>query len=236
MVGPAKTNGNGAAQAARELRDLLAQVEQARAELTRVQQDVSVAARRLSTVQAAQLVEVNAKLLSATLHAQFQAETARHELETAAGGIDPLTRLPDQALTVELLERAIARARRNGAGLALVFVGIEQLEQFAATLGRKVADEMLALAAQSLMSTVRASDAIGRLGDHAFLVVLDDVADAALAALVAGRLIAVLAVPHHAGGQAVPLTPVIGLTVGPTDGEDAAAFAARAMSAAQHAR
>lgn len=221
-----------------ELAGLLAQIEQARSQLGQLQRDVTAAESQLSSRQAAQLVEVNAKLLVATLRAQTEAQAATRELEglSRLDKHDVLTGLPSRAQLLDRLAHAIASAKRHGHRLALLFLGLDNFKHVIDTLGLTVGDEVFRLASHAIASSVREGDTVSRHGGDEFLILLDEVSEASDAALVAGKLIAALGAPHHAGGQSVRLAASIGLSLYPDDGEDADTLIARAEAAMRRAK
>jgi diguanylate cyclase (GGDEF)-like protein len=231
-------NESSAAKAARELAELQQQAEQARAELTRVQQDVVEAERHLASTEAAQLLEANERLVLAALRAQTDAETSARALNDASRSaeLDALTELPNRVLLLDRFARAIAIAKRHGSRLALLFLDLDNFKQINDTLGHALGDEVLKLAAHCLASSVREEDTVSRHGGDEFLILLTELSQASDAILVADKVIAALGAPNRVGDHVLRLTASIGISIYPDDGEDAATLIDRADAAMYRAK
>lgn len=87
---------------------------------------------------------------------------------------DPLTGLPNRALLSDLLERELARWRRQRDGaLALVFVDLDRFKLVNDTHGHDVGDSLLREVSGRLRAAVRESDTVARLGGDEFAVLID---------------------------------------------------------------
>lgn len=130
---------------------------------------------------------------------------------------DALTRLPNRRLLVTELERAIARARRHGQLLALLFIDLDRFKWVNDTLGHAAGDTLLQDLGARLRATVRAEDLVGRWGGDEFIVVLEDPADAAAALRTAQLLRAAVERGVEVAGQRVSLSASIGVALFPDD-------------------
>lgn len=88
---------------------------------------------------------------------------------------DPLTGLPNRALVGDRLEQALARARRDGGGVALLLLDLDHFKIINDTFGHQTGDRVLQGVAERIKAALRASDTVGRLGGDEFAVVLPDV-------------------------------------------------------------
>lgn len=231
-------NDAAASDAARELAQVQGKIEQARAVLVRLLQDVVVAESRMSVSQAARLLEANEELVLAALHAQSDADTAAQALDDVSRttGIDPLTQLPTRVLLLDRLAHALAAARRHGTRLALLFLDIDNFKQINDIHGHALGDAVLELVARRLVASVREADTVSRHGGDEFLILLGEVSRPAAAALIANKVSAALAAPSVVGGQVLSLTASIGISLYPDDGEDAGTLIDRADSAMYSAK
>ena len=101
---------------------------------------------------------------------------------------DALTDLPNRVLLMDRLNHAIVTAERRGGQLALLFVDLDQMKAVNDKLGHSVGDGLLRDVAVRLKQVVREVDTVARLGGDEFVVLLDDVAHADEAGLVAEKI------------------------------------------------
>jgi diguanylate cyclase (GGDEF)-like protein/PAS domain S-box-containing protein len=138
---------------------------------------------------------------------------------------DPLTDLPNRALFQEHLTVAIANARRSGRGGAVLFIDLDDFKLVNDSFGHAVGDELLVLVAQRLRESCRAGDVVARQGGDEFLVLVQDsVGDTdpeAAAQVVAANLRVALAKPYALASTDLYITPSIGASLFPADGETA---------------
>jgi len=127
---------------------------------------------------------------------------------------DALTGLPNRRAFLQRLVEALARVRRQGAGLALMFLDLDGFKQYNDTYGHDFGDAVLRHFARTIQSSVRETDAVARLAGDEFTVILEGLAHPAEhASLVARKLIAELAAPVVLGGRELTLAASIGVAV-----------------------
>jgi PAS domain S-box-containing protein len=157
-------------------------------------------------------------------------EQLRVVLETNAR-TDALTLLPNRAVVVDRLQRAIAHHQRNpGYGFAVLYMDFDRFKVVNDTQGHGAGDDMLRQIAQRLQTTLRPGDAVvhvqpdssgpsaddslaARLGGDEFVVVLDGVADPTTVANLADRLLAELSQPFLLGSTPVQSSASIGVVL-----------------------
>lgn len=141
--------------------------------------------------------------------------TARKQLEkklTRQALHDPLTGLPNRTLLVDRLHQAIARHRRNGAGLTVLFLDLDHFKLINDSFGHHAGDRVLSLVGERLCEAVRPADTVCRLGGDEFVVVCEGLEGGdAEARVVAARLEAAVAQPYQLGDQEVTVTASVGL-------------------------
>ena len=115
---------------------------------------------------------------------------------------DALTGLPNRTLFVDRLEQALRRARRRGPGsrAAVLFLDLDRFKVVNDSLGHQVGDQLLQAVALRLDAALRPGDTVARMGGDEFTVLLEDVADAREATVVAERVLATLADPFDVAG------------------------------------
>lgn len=136
---------------------------------------------------------------------------------------DALTRLPNRILAEEQIELALARARRGGGAVALMFVDLDGFKEVNDELGHAAGDRLLSRVAARLRSVLRDSDMLARQGGDEFLVLLADLpADAAAGVeSVGGKLLDALCEPFDLAGRKLRAGASIGVSLYPADADDA---------------
>jgi diguanylate cyclase (GGDEF)-like protein/PAS domain S-box-containing protein len=138
---------------------------------------------------------------------------------------DPLTDLPNRALFQEHLTVAIANARRTATGGAVLFIDLDDFKLVNDSFGHAVGDELLVLVARRLRESCRAGDVVARQGGDEFLVLVQgqagDVAPQEAAQTVAANLRVALARPFALASTDLYITPSIGASLFPDDGDTA---------------
>jgi diguanylate cyclase (GGDEF)-like protein len=90
--------------------------------------------------------------------------------------------------------------------------------------GHAVGDHLLRLAAQRLESSVRKADIVSRLGGDEFAVLMTDLHDLHSVSVLADRLQQAMQMPFTLGISTASLSVSIGISIFPTDTQDAAAL------------
>ena len=85
---------------------------------------------------------------------------------------DALTGLPNRAMFEQHLTFALARARRDGSAVAVVFADLDDFKPVIDTHGHATGDEMLRQVGARLRLAVRDSDLVARQGGDEFLVLI----------------------------------------------------------------
>ncbi|MEJ7687154.1 MAG: diguanylate cyclase, partial [Variovorax sp.] len=118
--------------------------------------------------------------------------TARRELEqrlAELARVDVLTQLPNRLALNDLLPQAMARARRSGDTLAVMFLDIDNFKTINDTLGHAGGDAVLAEFARRLLASVRTTDTVVRLAGDEFVVILENLGTSALAGRLADKIV-----------------------------------------------
>jgi diguanylate cyclase (GGDEF)-like protein/PAS domain S-box-containing protein len=149
---------------------------------------------------------------------------------------DPLTGLANRVLFRDHLERALARRHRSRAGVALLFLDLDDFKTINDTYGHAAGDRVLVEVASRLSQTVRTEDVAARQGGDEFTVLLSNVRGREEASASAERLIEALARPIELGVTAIPVGVSIGIALAGGAGpvaDDLLAHADAAMYAAK---
>ena len=146
---------------------------------------------------------------------------------------DKLTGLPNRALFEEMLESALARARRFDLGVGVLFLDLDNFKLVNDSLGHHAGDQLLIQLAQRLRVCTRETDLVARLSGDEFLLLLADLdrgagalggdpdAGLLIAESVAARVREALEQPFDLGGSEFYVSASIGISLYPQDASDA---------------
>ncbi len=149
------------------------------------------------------------------ISAQKAAENRIREL----ADYDVLTGLPNRRLLRERFVLLLAAAEREKSEIAVIFLDLDHFKRVNDSLGHSVGDELLVEVARRLDTVVRRIDTVARLGGDEFIFAMPGFHTAA-AAEVARRIIDVFARPFEVAGHELTVTPSLGISIYPHDGQD----------------
>ncbi|MDQ3815736.1 MAG: EAL domain-containing protein, partial [Armatimonadota bacterium] len=157
---------------------------------------------------------------------------------------DSLTSLPNRALFMDRLERAVSyRKRHSDFSFALLFLDLDRFKVVNDSLGHHCGDQLLIEVARRIESALRSTDTVARLGGDEFTILIEDIKEATDAARVAERIQKKLAAPFRLNGQKVFISGSIGITLSASAYEraedilrdaDTAMYCAKAQRGAGH--
>ena len=101
--------------------------------------------------------------------------------------LDPLTRAWNRDAILEVLERELARAARDGSPLSVIMADVDHFKGVNDSFGHLAGDRVLLGVVASLRGALRPYDAVGRFGGEEFLAVLPQ-CDARAARAIAERM------------------------------------------------
>ncbi len=153
---------------------------------------------------------------------------------------DGLTNLPNRALFLDRLQRAVTLSRRHlDFRFAVLFIDIDEFKVFNDSLGHPAGDALLVQIAERLTASLRCADIVSRprLGETAeptigestlarpggdeFTVLLEELHDPSDTMRVAERIQQRLAIPFDLNGQKIVLTVSIGIAFSGNAGAEA---------------
>ncbi len=153
---------------------------------------------------------------------------------------DPLTGLANRALFLDVLDQALANARRTNRCLAVLYVDIDNFKSINDTLGHQNGDRLLIAAADRLSAAVRKTDTVARLSGDEFAILQTDLLNTDIATALAAKVLQNISQPFVVEDQAIDTSVSIGIAIYPTDGatlEDLLRNSDRAMyDAKNHGR
>ena len=147
---------------------------------------------------------------------------------------DQLTGLPNRALLLERLGKALAEAVRTSRPLALLILALDRFREITNTLGHQNGDLILRDLAARLGDALGDVDRVSRLRGDEFGVLLPD-ADATFATQVGERILGSLDRPFMVQKLPIEVSASAGVAVAPDHGTEAETLLRRADSAVQAA-
>jgi diguanylate cyclase (GGDEF)-like protein/PAS domain S-box-containing protein len=154
---------------------------------------------------------------------------------------DTLTGLPNRRMLMDQLQRALdanARNKRNG---AVLFIDLDNFKDINDTLGHDIGDLLLQQTAQRLQLYLRGSDCVARLGGDEFVVMLSDLSEQALGAVIqteaiGNKVLTALQQPYQLAQYAYRSTASIGAAMFSEIGQSAQEILKRADIAMYQAK
>jgi len=134
---------------------------------------------------------------------------------------DNLTGLPNRILFYDRLNQALKRARRDNIAIAVFYLDLDGFKIINDTLGHDAGDAILREAAKRILSCVRASDTVARMGGDEFTVILCKPLTGDIKDRVAAKIVETLADPFMINGKNCFVSVSIGIAVYPHHGDTA---------------
>ena len=125
---------------------------------------------------------------------------------------DSLTDLANRALFNDRVRHALARARRDGSSLAVLFVDLDDFKVVNDSLGHGAGDRLLREVGARLRGCLREHDTVGRLGGDEFAILAEDT-DLDTARMLAQRVLTALGAPFPLVGGQVTIRASIGIAL-----------------------
>jgi diguanylate cyclase (GGDEF)-like protein/PAS domain S-box-containing protein len=150
---------------------------------------------------------------------------------------DPVTGLPNRALLLERLGRALLREGREPALVCVLFIDLDDFGTVNQTLGHAAGDRILKAVGGRLSRTLRRTDTAARLGGDEFAVLVEEARRPADAELLAAQVIQTLDRPFQLPGGAVRISASVGIATAldSTDADQLLMCAGLAVHAAKSA-
>jgi diguanylate cyclase (GGDEF)-like protein/PAS domain S-box-containing protein len=133
---------------------------------------------------------------------------------------DALTGLPGLRLANERLTWSLGLARRNKNMAAVMFIDLDGFKGVNDELGHDAGDFVLKAVAQRMLSCVRETDTIARVGGDEFLLIATSLNSARDAGEIARKIIQLVSRPIIFDGKQAAVGASIGIALYPTDSKD----------------
>jgi diguanylate cyclase (GGDEF)-like protein len=118
------------------------------------------------------------------------------------------------------MSAAINMARRYKKAAALMFIDLDGFKAVNDTLGHDAGDYVLKQVAQRLLSCVRETDTVARIGGDEFLIIATEINSPKNAAQIAEKVIQLVSKPFIFKGKKAVVGTSIGIALFPDHGKD----------------
>ncbi|MBL8514576.1 MAG: diguanylate cyclase [Betaproteobacteria bacterium] len=132
---------------------------------------------------------------------------------------DALTGCHNRQSLIARLEHALARARRTGDKLAILFVDLDRFKPVNDTHGHLIGDALLHAVGERLRQCVRETDTVARVGGDEFVVLMDADVQAQTPEVLRRRISEGIARGFQVGGLALTCGASMGIARYPADGD-----------------
>ena len=152
---------------------------------------------------------------------------------------DALTGLANRVLFGDRLVQSIAKSKRNGSKMALLFIDLDHFKEINDSYGHKTGDEVLKIVTQRFKEVLRDQDSLARLGGDEFTIIAEGIRPGHDAAVVARKILKILSKEIMLDGKSFYVSSSIGISIYPDDGDvgddllkyaDAAMYRAKQLS------
>jgi diguanylate cyclase (GGDEF)-like protein len=157
-------------------------------------------------------------------------QESRNELERQAL-YDELTTLPNRRLLAERLIQVLAIAEREGHMAALFYIDLDGFKQVNDEFGHLIGDRLLNRVAHRLLSRVRKSDTVARMGGDEFTWLVAHLPNKEHAVRLSEEMRKSLSEPYEIDGLTISITASIGIGLFPDDSTDPTVLIQRADTA-----
>ncbi len=132
---------------------------------------------------------------------------------------DSLTGLPNRAFLHELMTEMIQKENNENEMFAVLFIDLDRFKNINDTLGHRMGDRLLIAVSERLLDSIDEEHIASRLSGDEFVILLPN-SDEVIAAKIAKRIIDQLSRPFLIGNNELYITPSIGISMFPQDGEE----------------
>ncbi len=181
-------------------------------------------------VSVASLRTGSGRMSYAFLHDISERKQAQAQLARLAR-TDTLTGLPNRHAFDERLAAALARSRRRGQPIALLFLDVDKFKAINDSRGHGAGDAVLKEFGRRVAGAVRETDTVARLAGDEFVVVVEGLHSAAEPETIACKILAAIGRPFDIEGAPLTVSTSIGIAFQPDGHAQPAELLARADAA-----
>ncbi|RRJ82883.1 putative bifunctional diguanylate cyclase/phosphodiesterase [Aestuariirhabdus litorea] len=178
---------------------------------------------------------LNAELLARVIHYSCELNRCRLQMDQQAQ-VDPLTNLPNRILFRDRLQRAIARADRDGSSFVLLVVDLDEFRKVNESFGQEAGDQLICKVTERLQASMRRTDTLARTSGDEFSIIMEHMPNSAEMLRAVKKLVDAIATPIEIGEHLVSAKCSVGISSYPEGGTDLAGLVHNAELAMKEAK
>lgn len=124
---------------------------------------------------------------------------------------DPVTELPNRALFLDRLDQALLKRRNQESQVTILLLDIDGFKLINEKYGHAAGDDILRQIAQRILSSLRQTDTLARLGNDEFAILLLEIEEQQQAQFAIERIKTVLDAPINIGHQTLNISYSMGV-------------------------
>ena len=134
---------------------------------------------------------------------------------------DTLTGTPNRILFKNRLIQAIYKAKRNTSMIGIIYINLDGFKVVNETIGQMSGNDVLKEVAVRLSDCIKKSDTVSRFGGDEFVIQIQQLSDIQDLKNIVEKISGSLTEPFYVRSQEFFITASLGISIYPTDGEDA---------------
>jgi len=148
---------------------------------------------------------------------------------------DELTKLPNKMLFQDRLDFSIKKTRKDNTLIAVIMLGLDGFQNINNVMGYQAGDVILQEVATRLLNEVKDEDTVSRFGGDLFAVLID-ASQFDEVILYCDQLLSAINKPHYVDSIPTVVSASFGVSVFPTDGDNAETLLLKADAALHEAK
>lgn len=133
---------------------------------------------------------------------------------------DSLCDLPNRMLFYDRLRQSLSRSKRNEQKIAVMFMDLDGFKKVNDEYGHVVGDELLQQVSKRVVTTLRESDTIARIGGDEFTMIITDIENTDSLDTIANKILSTIQETYTMHGHAFSVSASIGISLFPDNSED----------------
>lgn len=151
-------------------------------------------------------------------------------------GVDPLTMLPNRYYFYQYLQKAIDNAKSNGTLVALLYIDLDRFKFINDTLGHSYGDLLLEETSNRLKGCTGKMNVVARMGGDEFIYLIQNIKEESDVDFQIEQILRVFSKPFLLKDLEIFVSPSIGVSMYPYDGDEVEALIANADTAMYRAK